>query len=132
MTRQSRSAVLAALTFALMIVLASQCHAQSKDEMKSEVTTLKEENSKLKEQLAMKDIEIANLKIAVLQNQANPIASDRAKAISVLQAAHPDQYWSERAGALIKIPAGMSWDAQNQQLVPQTPPPNPPAPAPAK
>jgi hypothetical protein len=74
----------------------------------------------LRQLIATLRIENANLKMSLLQQQANPIIQDKQMAIKDLEAANPGMRWDDQQGKLVAIPA------------PPPPPAKTPVPVPAK
>lgn len=73
------------------------------------IAALKQQVTELQDQLAERDITVANLKMALLQNQATGVSQERNSAFKQLETRHP----------------GMHWDDAVQRLVPNAPPAKP-------
>lgn len=66
-------------------------------ELQAKVKQLTEDNATLR-------IKVSSLTMGMLQQQAQPILEDRAKAIKEIEGLHPGTHWDEAQGRLVTIP----------------------------
>lgn len=69
---------------------------------RAKTTPAKDDAATLSE-LEKAKLENCNLKLQMLQNQAEPILAERAQVIKAIEEAHPGYHWNSQTGRLEKI-----------------------------